>query len=64
MTTKPDIVTNKTEDNESHSAITQPAELKRQIYPEVNSKFTGMLKWFALAFVVMVLIVQYFSGYN
>jgi hypothetical protein len=37
--------------------------VKRQIYPEVSDKFQGLAIWLGLGFVVVVVILQQFSGY-
>jgi hypothetical protein len=44
-------------------ALRNPKTVKRQIYPEVSDKLKGLAIWLGLAFVVIVLILQQFSGY-
>jgi hypothetical protein len=61
MTTKPDRDANNTE--ASHPVNTPP-QAQQDIYPEVNGRFKGMIIWLGLAFVVMVFLVQHYSGYN
>jgi hypothetical protein len=62
MTTKPHVDMNK--DEQSHISNAPLTEPRRKIYPEVNARFTGVLAWLGLAFVVMVFLVQHFSGYS
>jgi hypothetical protein len=64
MTTRPELVTNKNESEESQTPITPLQQPKRDVYPEVNGRFMGTILWLGLAFVVMVLLLQYFSGYS
>lgn len=64
MTTRPELATNKDEGEESQAQITPPKQPKQEIYPEVNGRFMGAILWLGLAFVVMVLFLQYFSGYS
>jgi hypothetical protein len=62
MTTKPHIEMNKDEQSQtSNGPLTEP---KRKIYPEMNARFTGGLVWLGIAFVVIVFLVQHFSGYS
>lgn len=58
------IAVNKAENEESQALISPPPQPKREIYPEVNDRFKGVVVWLGLAFVVMVFLVQYFSGYS
>lgn len=63
MTTNPNTSTKKSEDQESKALI--PSQQPEQdIYPEVSGRFRGMIIWLGLAFVVMVFLVQHYSGYN
>jgi hypothetical protein len=64
MSTKPSITTNKTEDGESLCASTPSVQTKPDIYPEVSDWLKGSVIWLGLVFVVMVIFVQYFSGYS
>lgn len=64
MTTRPELATNKDEGEESQTQITPPQQPKQEVYPEVNGRFMGAILWLGLAFVVMVLFLQYFSGYS
>lgn len=62
MTTKSNISINDTED--SHSSISPSAQSKPEIYPQVNDRLKGAVMWLGLVFVVLVIFVQYFSGYS
>lgn len=62
MMTKPQVDMNK--DEQSHTPNASLAEPERKIYPEVNARFKEVLIWLGLAFVVMVFLVQHFSGYS
>ncbi|MEQ1739919.1 MAG: hypothetical protein ABL884_08430 [Methyloglobulus sp.] len=66
MTTRPELDTNKDEGEgeECQTQITPPTQPKREVYPEVNGRFMGAILWLGLAFVVMVLLLQNFSGYS
>lgn len=44
-------------------ALRNPETVKREIYPEVSDKYKGLVIWLGLAFVVIVVIMQQFSGY-
>ena len=61
MATKPEIYTNK--DEKSHADNTPP-QAKLDIYPETSGRLKGMVIWLGLAFVVVVFLVQHYSGYN
>lgn len=37
---------------------------KRAIYPEVNDRMKGACIWLGLVFVVLVVLMQQFSGYS
>ncbi len=63
MTTKPSTPGNKAENEDSNKPIA-PSQPKRDIYPAVNSRFMGLMLWLGLAFVVGVILIQQFSGYN
>lgn len=62
MTTKSHVDMNK--DEQSHTANTPLTEPKRKIYPEMNARFAGGFIWLGLAFIVIVFLVQHFSGYS
>jgi len=47
----------------SAETLRNPETPKREIYPEISDKFKGLVIWLGLAFVVIVLILQQFSGY-
>ncbi len=64
MTTKPSVVVNNTDDETSQPAIAPPTQLKREIYPEVNDRLKGAVMWLGFIFIVVVIWVQYFSGYS
>jgi hypothetical protein len=64
MTTRPDIVTNKDNHEEPQILANQHPESKRYIYPQVNDRFKGLAIWLGLAFIIMVILVQQFSGYS
>ena len=64
MATKPSIDTHNAEEAEAHGPNTSPPQSNRQLYPEVNDRFKGAVIWLGLAFVVMVFLVQHFSGYS
>ena len=51
-------------EQEGSTGLANPTPPKRAIYPQMNAKFQGMLIWLGLAFVVMVFLVQHFSGYS
>lgn len=61
MATKPEIDTNK--DEKSYAANTPP-QAKLDVYPEMSGRLKGMIIWLGLAFVVVVFLVQHYSGYN
>ncbi len=63
MKTEPTSLINKTEDEELQT-LKIPPQPKREIYPEVNDRVKGAFIWLGLAFVVMVFLVQHFSGYS
>jgi hypothetical protein len=63
MATKPSIDTHKAEEAESQDLNAAPPQ-PRQLYPEVNDRFKGAVIWLGLAFVVIVFLVQHFSGYS
>jgi hypothetical protein len=65
MTTKPSIVINKAEDEESQPLNASALDIpKRELYPEVGGRFKAIVMWLGLAFVVMVVLIQQFSGYS
>ena len=43
---------------------TSLSQTTRELYPSVNNRLTGMLKWLALVFVLGVFYIQFFSGYS
>lgn len=50
---------------EAETAPEQGAVLtKRAIYPEVNDRVKGVCIWLGLGFVVLVVLMQQFSGYS
>lgn len=50
---------------EAKAAPEQGAALtKRAIYPEVNDRIKGACIWLGLVFVVLVVLMQQFSGYS
>jgi hypothetical protein len=44
-------------------ALRNQETVKREIYPEINDKYKGLVIWLGLCFVVIVVIMQQFSGY-
>jgi hypothetical protein len=65
MTSKPDIGTkDKVEDEQPQPPITSPEQPTPNIYPELSPKLKGALIWLGLGFIVLVFVVQQFSGYN
>lgn len=64
MTTEPEISTNKAEDQGLQPLITPSPQAKHEIYPEVNARLKGAIVWLGLGFIVMVFLVQQFSGYS
>ncbi len=64
MTINPNTTTEKSEDEASNTSTTPSTPTKQEIYPEVNGRLKGMVIWLGLAFVVVVFLVQYYSGYN
>jgi hypothetical protein len=64
MTTKPDIAMNETEAETTQNLNSPTAQPKRIIYPEASNRFSGIVIWLGLGFVVMVFLVQHFSGYS
>jgi hypothetical protein len=64
MTINLNTSTKKSEVEESNTLITPSRQTKQEIYPEVSGRFKGMIIWLGLAFVVMVFLVQHYSGYN
>jgi hypothetical protein len=63
MTENPNTSTKKSED-EGSNTLNPPPQSQQDIYPEVSGRFKGMIIWLGLAFVVMVFLVQHYSGYN
>lgn len=53
-----------TEDTLGNAEAMRNAEtVKREIYPEVSDKYKGLMIWLGIAFVVIVVVLQQFSGY-
>jgi hypothetical protein len=55
---------NNVEGEESQSQSPDVLQGKREIYPEVNDRFKGTVLWLGLGFIVLVFLVQHFSGYS
>jgi hypothetical protein len=64
MTINLNTSTKKSEDEESNTLITPSTQTKQEIYPEVNGRLKGMIIWLGLGFIVVVFLVQHYSGYN
>jgi hypothetical protein len=64
MTTKPNMASHEAENDKSQAAASAMAQSKRDIYPAVNSRLMGLMLWLGFAFVVGVILIQQFSGYN
>lgn len=63
MTTEtPLAINNAEEDSQSINTPLEPP--KRALYPEMNERIKGAALWLGLAFVVMVVLLQQFSGYS
>jgi len=63
MTTRPNLTT-KTDDAKSQAMIASSSESKQEIYPQINDRFKEIVIWLGLAFVLMVFLIQQFSGYS
>jgi hypothetical protein len=63
MTTDTPLVINNAEED-SPSLNTTLEVPKRELYPETNERIKGAALWLGLAFVVMVVLLQQFSGYS
>jgi hypothetical protein len=63
MTTKPSKDMKKA-DGKGVDDLVSPPSTKHEVYPEVSGRFKGIVLWLGLAFVVMVFLVQQYSGYN
>ncbi len=62
MKTKPDMAFDKANDDTiAKAADWQP---RHDIYPEINSRFKSVLIWLGLGFIVAVVLIQQYSGYN
>ena len=65
MTTKPDITFDKANENAvAKTSLAANGQASRDIYPEINSRFKSVLMWLGLGFIVAVVLIQQFSGYN
>lgn len=62
MTTKTDIAFDKA--NDDTLAIAADRQPKHNIYPEINSRFKTVIMWLGLGFIVAVVLIQQYSGYN
>jgi len=62
MSTKPDFADKNFE--ESQTSVSDSPEIKREIYPHINERFKGVVIWLGIAFVVVVFLIQKFSGYS
>jgi hypothetical protein len=62
ITNKPDTAMN--EDDKSQNLDTPIAQPKRKVYPDVNNRLSASVIWLGIFFVVMVFLVQHFSGYS
>jgi hypothetical protein len=51
-------------DEDTNNISPTTTQEKQKIYPEVNDRLKGAVIWLGLCFVLMVFIVQYFSGYS
>lgn len=58
------MVTEPNRDESIETPSAPPDQPKRDIYPEVNERFKGMIIWLGLGFVLMVFVIQKFSGYS
>jgi hypothetical protein len=64
MATKPNITVNTAEEGEPQALADPTQNPKQKIYPEINQRLKDSILWLGLAFVVMVILVQNFSGYS
>jgi hypothetical protein len=62
MPTKPDFADKNFEG--SQTSFSESPEIKREIYPQINERFKGVVIWLGIAFVVVVFLIQKFSGYS
>jgi hypothetical protein len=61
---KPLIKTQNAINEDPHKLSSAAPEENKDIYPVVNERLKGAVIWLGLCFVLMVFIVQYFSGYS
>jgi hypothetical protein len=40
------------------------AQSKRKVYPEVSNRLSASVIWLGITFIVIVFVVQHFSGYS
>lgn len=65
MSTKPNIAFDKANDDAvEKTTLAANGQPRHDIYPEINSRFKSVLMWLGLGFIVTVVLIQQFSGYN
>ncbi len=60
MATKPETATNQIDELESQTVH----QTKPVVYPQTNERVKGSILWLGLAFIILVVLVQQFSGYS
>lgn len=63
MSNKPLINENNAEIQGLQDKLAEISQEKRDLYPEVNDRLKGVVLWSGLGFVLLVLFLQYYSGY-
>lgn len=63
MTTKQDTILNVIEDNQLNNEKNESIA-KQEIYPKMDNRLKVLALWLGLGFVVAVVLIQQFSGYN
>ncbi len=62
MATRPDLATNEVDDNESQQ--TAPSKLiQPDIYPEVSNRLKTLAMVLGIAFIVISIFIQKYSGF-
>ncbi len=64
MATRPDLATNEVDDNETQPAITPSKLIQPDIYPEVGNRLKTLAMVLGIAFIVVAIFIQKYSGFS
>jgi hypothetical protein len=62
MATRPDLATNKVDDNESQPTASSKL-IQPDIYPEVSNRLKTLAMMLGIAFIVVAIFIQKYSGF-